>query len=127
MKLVNEPDVLMRPAEVAAIFDVHTKTVCTWADAEISRWSGPWAGIDATCGRKSWPCGTRRSRSGAGRAEPVNHESAPCTRWHVFVRGPLEGTEAHVRVLRGTDHRALIARIAWTDTLDRATGQLHTR
>lgn len=33
MKVVNEPDVLMRPAEVARIFDVHTKTVCKWADA----------------------------------------------------------------------------------------------
>lgn len=33
MKVVNEPDVLMKPAEVARIFDVHTKTVCKWANA----------------------------------------------------------------------------------------------
>lgn len=34
---------------------------------------------------------------------------------HVFVRGPLEATDAHVRVVPGTDHRALVTRIAWTD------------
>jgi endonuclease/exonuclease/phosphatase family metal-dependent hydrolase len=34
---------------------------------------------------------------------------------HVFVRGPLEATNAHVRVVRGTDHRALVSRVAWTD------------
>lgn len=33
MKVVHEPDVLMRPAQVAAIFDVHTKTVRAWAKA----------------------------------------------------------------------------------------------
>ena len=40
---------------------------------------------------------------------------------HVFVRGPLAATQAHVRVVRGTDHRALVTHIAWTDALDRAT------
>lgn len=39
---------------------------------------------------------------------------------HVFIRGPLEATEAHVRVVPGTDHRALVTRIAWTDALDDA-------
>jgi endonuclease/exonuclease/phosphatase (EEP) superfamily protein YafD len=39
---------------------------------------------------------------------------------HVFVRGPLEATDAHVRVVGGTDHRALVTRIAWTDSLGRA-------
>ena len=34
---------------------------------------------------------------------------------HVFVRGPLEATDAHVQAVPGTDHRALMTRIAWTD------------
>ena len=40
---------------------------------------------------------------------------------HVFIRGPLVATDAHVRVVPGTDHRALVTRIAWTDSLDHAT------
>lgn len=39
---------------------------------------------------------------------------------HVFARGPLEATDTHVRVVPGTDHRALVTRIAWTDAPDRA-------
>ena len=39
---------------------------------------------------------------------------------HVFIRGPLEATDAEVRVVPGSDHRALVTRIAWTDALDRA-------
>ena len=35
---------------------------------------------------------------------------------HVFIRGPLEATEADARVVRGTDHRALVTRIVWTDS-----------
>ncbi|KAA1397719.1 endonuclease/exonuclease/phosphatase family protein [Aeromicrobium ginsengisoli] len=34
---------------------------------------------------------------------------------HVFMRGPLTTTDAHVRAVPGTDHRALVTRIAWTD------------
>lgn len=37
---------------------------------------------------------------------------------HVFVRGPLEATEAVVVAVPGTDHRALVTRIAWTDGAD---------
>lgn len=33
MKRVNDPDVLMKPGEVAELFDVETKTVCKWANA----------------------------------------------------------------------------------------------
>jgi predicted site-specific integrase-resolvase len=33
MKVVNDPDVLMKPGEVARIFDVETKTVSKWANA----------------------------------------------------------------------------------------------
>lgn len=43
---------------------------------------------------------------------------------HVFIRGPLEATNAHVRFVPGTDHRALVTRIAWTDSLDHAGGWL---
>jgi hypothetical protein len=41
---------------------------------------------------------------------------------HVMVRGPLEPTQAHLSVVQGTDHRALVTRIAWTDALDHAAG-----
>jgi len=37
---------------------------------------------------------------------------------HVFMRGPLEATDAHVQAVPGTDHRALVTRIAWTDAAD---------
>lgn len=40
---------------------------------------------------------------------------------HVFIRGPLEGTDAEVAGVQGTDHRALVTRIAWTDSRDRAS------
>ncbi|WP_332666515.1 endonuclease/exonuclease/phosphatase family protein [Aeromicrobium sp.] len=43
---------------------------------------------------------------------------------HVFIRGPLEATDADVRAMPGSDHRALVTRIAWTDSLDRAADQL---
>lgn len=41
---------------------------------------------------------------------------------HVFLRGPLEAMDADVRAVPGSDHRALVTRIAWTDSLDRAPG-----
>jgi len=34
----------------------------------------------------------------------------------VFVRGPLEATHADVPLVAGTDHGALVTRIAWTDS-----------
>ncbi len=34
---------------------------------------------------------------------------------HVFMRGPLTTTDAHVRAVPGTDHRALVTHVAWTD------------
>jgi endonuclease/exonuclease/phosphatase family metal-dependent hydrolase len=34
---------------------------------------------------------------------------------HVLLRGPLEATEAHTYAVPGTDHRALVTRVAWTD------------
>ena len=34
---------------------------------------------------------------------------------HIFVRGPLRATDAHTRIVPGTDHRALVTRLAWTD------------
>ncbi len=34
---------------------------------------------------------------------------------HVFIRGPLEATYARTRAIPGTDHRALVTRISWTD------------
>jgi endonuclease/exonuclease/phosphatase family metal-dependent hydrolase len=34
---------------------------------------------------------------------------------HVFLRGPLEATEAHTYAVPGTDHRALVTRVSWTD------------
>lgn len=40
---------------------------------------------------------------------------------HVMIRGPLEATDADVGVVPGSDHRALVTRIAWTDALDDAT------
>ncbi|MCW2771158.1 MAG: hypothetical protein JWR27_2591 [Aeromicrobium sp.] len=40
---------------------------------------------------------------------------------HIFVRGPLEATQAQVRLVHGTDHRALVTRIAWTDAPHRTT------
>lgn len=33
---------------------------------------------------------------------------------HVFVRGPLEATDVDAHVVPGTDHRVLVARLAWT-------------
>ena len=33
VKVVHDPDVLMKPGEVARLFDVETKTVCKWANA----------------------------------------------------------------------------------------------
>jgi excisionase family DNA binding protein len=33
MKVVNDPEALMKPGEVARLFDVDTKTVCKWANA----------------------------------------------------------------------------------------------
>ena len=33
MRIVNDPSVMMRPGEVARLFDVDTKTVCKWANA----------------------------------------------------------------------------------------------
>ena len=43
---------------------------------------------------------------------------------HVFIRGPLEATDADARAVPGSDHRALVTRIAWTDSLDRAADHL---
>ena len=33
VKVVNDPDVLMKPGQVARLFDVETKTVCKWANS----------------------------------------------------------------------------------------------
>jgi endonuclease/exonuclease/phosphatase (EEP) superfamily protein YafD len=39
---------------------------------------------------------------------------------HVFLRGPLEATYAQTRAVPGTDHRALVTRISWTDAASAA-------
>ncbi len=38
---------------------------------------------------------------------------------HVFMRGPLEATNARTRVVRGTDHRVLVAEIFWVESDDK--------
>jgi endonuclease/exonuclease/phosphatase family metal-dependent hydrolase len=73
------------------------------------------ASADAGLGwRPTWPSPDNVRLAGVGMPSLFGLD-------HVFVRGPLEATHAHVRVVRGTDHRALVTRIAWTDSLDHAT------
>jgi endonuclease/exonuclease/phosphatase family metal-dependent hydrolase len=74
------------------------------------------AGADAGLGwRPTWPSSDRVRLVGL-RLPPLFGLD------HVFVRGSLEATHAYVPVVRGTDHRALVTRIAWTDSREHATG-----
>ncbi len=58
--------------------------------------------------RPTWPSGGDGGRFGAGMPPLFALD-------HVFVRGGLAATDAHVTAVPGTDHRALVTRIAWTD------------
>ena len=78
MKVVNDPDVLMKPGEVARLFDVETKTLVQVGQKTRSTppWSGPWAGTGDTFGQRSWRCAMRKSPSDAGPADL--HMTAHC-------------------------------------------------
>lgn len=58
--------------------------------------------------RPTWPSTGSVRRGGIGLPSLFGLD-------HIFLRGPLEATSAHTRVVPGTDHRALVTRVSWTD------------